>query len=123
MSERTIQCIAVHAIKAGGQYYEPGARLSLPASEAQRCAEAGAVSIGDSADAPSAEGAARPSSEPPSLHEEIVQAIGMLDPENEDDFTKAGKPDVSALEVTLGKGITAEQRDAAWAAFQEAREG
>lgn len=48
----------------------------------------------------------------------IIAAIGKLDPENAAHFTKGGKPEVKALADLLGVEITAQQRDAAWAAVQ-----
>ena len=52
----------------------------------------------------------------------IIAAIGELDPDNPEHFTKGGKPEVKALEAILGFDITAAERDAAWAAFQEGGE-
>lgn len=51
--------------------------------------------------------------------DEIVAAIGQLNPENPDHWTKAGKPDVAALEAILDRDISADDRDAAWQRAQD----
>lgn len=50
--------------------------------------------------------------------EKAVEAIGRLDPLNPEHFTNQGIPRVDAIGKLLGYDITAEQRDAAWAAVQ-----
>ncbi len=47
---------------------------------------------------------------PHELLEDIVEAIGMLDPDK--------KPNVKDLENIIGKDMTASQRDTAWAVYQ-----
>ena len=46
--------------------------------------------------------------------EEIIEAIGLLEADNADNWTADNKPQVKALEGLLGKDITAEQRDEAF---------
>jgi hypothetical protein len=53
----------------------------------------------------------------PNKLQQIVAAIGNLNPET--DFTGGGKPKVEALEAVLGFDISAEERDAAWQASEE----
>lgn len=48
---------------------------------------------------------------------EIVLAIDVLDSDNKDLWTGEGKPQVKAIENELGFDITADERDAAWEAF------
>lgn len=48
---------------------------------------------------------------PDELIEDIVEAIGILDPDK--------KPNVKDLENVIGKDITAAQRDSAWDVYQE----
>lgn len=50
----------------------------------------------------------------------LAAAIGLLDPENEDHFTKSGKPQLDALAGLMGKPVSAAERDAAWQALTEA---
>ena len=49
----------------------------------------------------------------------VVAAIMQLEPENGEHFTSAGIPRVEALAAVLGRAITAEERDRAWATYQE----
>ncbi|WP_413206722.1 hypothetical protein [Rhodospirillum sp. A1_3_36] len=52
---------------------------------------------------------------------DLVTAIGQLNPKNSEHFTKAGLPEVKALSEVAGRAVTAQERDAAWAAFQAAK--
>ena len=47
------------------------------------------------------------------LYDEIRTAADDLDPDNDDNFDRSGRPSVSALSAALGYPITAEERDAA----------
>lgn len=46
---------------------------------------------------------------------DIQEAIGNLDGAVGENFTKDGKPAVAALEKALGREVTAQERDEAWA--------
>ncbi len=121
MSEVMVALIALQTVKVGGQYVEPDGRFELPEDEAARVCGLGAARRADGADAePQSDDDAGGGE--PSLEDEIVQAIGMLDPDSEDDWTQAGKPEVRALETVLSKDITAQQRDQAWERFQAERD-
>lgn len=48
----------------------------------------------------------------------IVDAIGQLDKDKAENWTKGGVPQVGAIEAVLGYEISAGERDAAWTAFQ-----
>ena len=48
-----------------------------------------------------------------------MQAIDTLDPDNKDDFTESGKPEVNALKQLVEGDVTAAERDEAWAHYQE----
>jgi len=48
-----------------------------------------------------------------------MQAIDSLDPENKDDFTESGKPEVNALKQLVEGDVTAAERDEAWGHYQE----
>jgi len=126
MSKQMIAIVAIHQLKVGGNYVQPGTSLQIEAVEAKRLAELGAATIKERAAAQVAvTGGKTPTGndEDPDIIDEIVQAIGMLDPESEDDWTKAGLPDVRALETSIGKEITAAQRDEAWALFEATENG
>ncbi len=50
----------------------------------------------------------------------LLAAIPGLEPGNEDHWTKSGRPEVRALEAATGLGgVTAAERDTAWAAHRE----
>ncbi|WP_321276925.1 HI1506-related protein [Thiomicrorhabdus indica] len=53
----------------------------------------------------------------------IFEAIGQLDPENPEHFTKSGKPELKALRALFGIELTAEQRDQVWADYQASQGG
>jgi len=49
---------------------------------------------------------------------QYVEAISLLDPENEEHFTQSGKPEVDNLKELIDKDVTAAERDLAWEAYQ-----
>ena len=55
----------------------------------------------------------------PSSEDAIEDAIRGLDPDDKTLWTSDGEPKVVAVEAVLGRDITAEERDAAWAAVSE----
>lgn len=56
----------------------------------------------------------------PTRSQAILQAAEGLSPKNPDHFTSDGRPQVKALEAVLGYGITAQERDKAWASRAKA---
>lgn len=52
-------------------------------------------------------------------HDEIVEAIVQLDPENAEQWTDDKKPDVKAIQIVMERDITEGNRDLAWALYQE----
>ena len=50
-----------------------------------------------------------------------VIAIGKLDRENPEHFTKSGVPRTDALEAILDRAVSSDQRDAWWEDYQEAQ--
>lgn len=64
-----------------------------------------------------------PTEAPTDAPESIFEAIGQLDPENPEHFTKSGKPEVKALEAILGCPVTAKERDSAWVFYQDGQTG
>ncbi len=55
----------------------------------------------------------------PLTEAEIVEAIGRLNPDNKDHWTKGNKPELAALENILGQRPTSAERDTAFAVFKE----
>lgn len=53
----------------------------------------------------------------PEKMQQIIAAIKALNPET--DFTAGGKPKVDVLASVVGFDISADERDAAWQAYQE----
>lgn len=97
-----------------GAYIEAGELVELSDEQADSLAEHLVVHSAD-AEAPVGE-----ADEAADKADALVAAIGQLDPENHDHWTKAGKPDVAALEAILGRDISADDRDAAWQRAQDA---
>ena len=55
----------------------------------------------------------------PDRHAILAAAIGKLEPDNDDHWTSTGKPEIRALGAVSGlEGISAAERDAAWAAVK-----
>ncbi len=52
----------------------------------------------------------------------LVDAIGLLKPDDESHFTKGGKPEIKALEALIGGSVTAAERDAAWEEFKASQD-
>lgn len=48
----------------------------------------------------------------------LLNAIAQLDPNNDEHYTKSGKPQTEALEALVDRSITAAERDQAWADYQ-----
>lgn len=53
------------------------------------------------------------------LADDIVEIIAALDPDDEQQWTKAGPPKVAVLEAALGFQITEADRDNAWQLFNQ----
>lgn len=51
--------------------------------------------------------------------DELEAAIDRLDPENQEQWTKDGRPTTDALAAIVSRPVTANQRDTAWALFKE----
>ncbi|MDH5426421.1 MAG: hypothetical protein OEY29_15650 [Gammaproteobacteria bacterium] len=49
---------------------------------------------------------------------ELVDAVRALDPENKDDFTESGMPEVAAIKELVEGQVTADERDQAWEEYQ-----
>jgi len=61
---------------------------------------------------------AKASVSPPQISlDDILESIDRLNPET--DFTGNGKPKVEAMEAVLGRDISADARDRAWALYQK----
>ena len=55
---------------------------------------------------------------PTASGDDLIDAIGQLDPDNEAYWTSDGKPRVGAIESVIGRNIDASERDLAWEAFK-----
>lgn len=73
---------------------------------------------GTGANSSATDGAGSPGEEPLTV-EHIVDAIGQLEPGNEDHWTKGNKPDAKVLGAILKHDVSAAERDEAWKLFQE----
>jgi hypothetical protein len=73
---------------------------------------------GDATGEGEADAAAAAPTDPDERLAGIKAAIGALDPEAADHFTKGGKPDANVLSDRLGWRVGSAERDAAWAAMQ-----
>ncbi|MCE7638384.1 HI1506-related protein [Vibrio fluvialis] len=84
------------------------------------------VETGETAQAGDSSGALVGSNQPTSLAnaamQPLVDAIKQLNPENEEHFTKAGKPELKPLSAILGREVKAAERDEVWNAIQAAAE-
>lgn len=100
-----------------GKRYEVGGSVTMEADQAKHLVDSGVLSTSkDKADPP-------PTPDPATV-EQIVEAIGKLDKENKDHWMKSGAPQVKALEAVLDNlTVSAADRDAAWANYQEANKG
>ena len=91
----------------GREIFSPGASIDIEDDEAARLIKAGKVR----------------EAKPP-LHvvvdlDDIVEAIGGLDPDDMELWTKTNKPKTEVLSAILEKEITAKERDAAWTIYQD----
>jgi len=109
MARKRKICLPITVV-AGGKTYAPGEPVPIDAEEAEELiARHGEVEPnGKPVKEP-----ARPKGK--ALEEAIASVFKDLDPENEDHFTKSGKPVVGEIEKRLGFDVTPEERDAVWA--------
>jgi hypothetical protein len=63
-----------------------------------------------------------PAASGPLTMDEIVEAIGKMDKADPSLWTAANAPQVKALAEILGRDVTADQRNEAWAAVLQAEE-
>lgn len=49
----------------------------------------------------------------------LINAIGQLDRENPEHYTKSGKPQIDALKSSIEDEVSGAERDEAWQMFQE----
>ncbi|WP_417550123.1 hypothetical protein [Methylophaga sp.] len=91
-----------------GEPYETGSSIELSKKQAEPLLAINAISVAGKSDKAD-----------PFTQEQILEAMGALDKENEDLFTREGLPTTKALEDVLGGSVSAEERNAAWAVFNE----
>lgn len=51
-------------------------------------------------------------------HLSLIEAIGQLNVDVEDHWTKTGKPEIGMLEALTGRNVSAAERDQAWQEYQ-----
>ncbi|WP_026988736.1 hypothetical protein [Fodinicurvata fenggangensis] len=105
-------------IERGGSRLVAGKEASVKEAEAHRLVKAGRANwpAGNAAPKP-----AKPEGE--ALTAAISEAIGKMDRSDQEQMTAAGVPSTSALAQMLGYSVSAEERDAGWARFQEQNPG
>lgn len=97
---------------------QAGEIMELAEDQAQRWIRRGKAEIYDG----TAEAGAVVDLQAPATLEEIMDAIGRLDPENKDLWTAQGVPTVQALESLLdNRKVDAKQRDLAWVKMKRAK--
>ena len=110
MSEKTYRVLS--PLLHDGELYSPGDDITLGESQVQDLIADGVIA------APAGGDKEQPADTDTDRQAAIVEAIGKLDPENPDHYTKSGKPDIAVLGSLTGfDDITAAERDAAFAAL------
>ncbi len=99
--------------------YAPGDPIDLDASEAEELLSAEVISAHPPADESDV---VEPGPKEVDI-DEAIDAIAHLDPDDNDCWTKTGKPQVGPLEDYLGYDISAADRDAAWEQYQAKAQG
>jgi hypothetical protein len=121
-----MELIANWRIRTGGTLYRAGERLTVGAKQARRLLRTGAAREARPEDAeladPGAKTATGTATGDAARAAAIRDAIAQLPPGEAGHWTKAGKPEVAALERITGlTDISAAERDAAWEAHRSAQ--
>lgn len=103
-------------IRHNGQDYESGDTIVLTDKEAVDLIAVQAINPNPLRDAPTSGG----SNNPAKRQDEIVAAISKLDKANPDLWLADGRPNTVAIKDVLGWAVTADERNAAWAAVSAA---
>lgn len=56
------------------------------------------------------------------IDKDLVEAIGLLDPKDKSHFTEGGEPSCNALSELLGRKVSKDERNTAFAAFKQTSE-
>lgn len=105
-----------HTLVRGDQSFAPGTPVTLGDKDAEILCK----TLGGRAFTPPVEPEAAPAKPTgKALVETLAKVIGLFAPDNEELWTKSGKPSVTALEKELGFDITQEERDAAYLSLQK----
>jgi hypothetical protein len=91
-----------------GEPYESGGSIELSKKQAEPLLAINAIRVADKSDKPD-----------PFTQEQILEAMDAIDFENEELFTGEGLPTTKALEDILGGSVSAEERNTAWAVWNE----
>lgn len=94
-----------------GKRYEIGGAVTMEEEQARPLVDIGV--LGEPTGAQT--GGKNPPPPPdPDRQQKIIEAIGQLEKQNQELWTKDGKPQVPAIEEILGDNITAAERNDAW---------
>lgn len=114
-----MKVIAIITLQVDGKTILPGKSVDVASEEAQSLIDRGFAQSAtkETTAAPETSKTPPPPLPPPASLDDIIEAIEILNPEN--DFAKNGKPKVEAIEAVLGENIDAEARDKAWELYQK----
>ncbi|MDF1627028.1 MAG: hypothetical protein P1U84_12160 [Parvibaculaceae bacterium] len=115
--------VGAQTIEHGRAYFGPGARLSVSDTDVEGLVAQGCTIVEPEAANKEPEMDLTGAAGSMSLEEAFVEMVARAaQGEGEDLFTQDGRPEVRALKQLTGRGVTAELRDTAWAAFVAATE-
>lgn len=107
----------INPVKYKDEIHKPGVSLELNDKVADPLLAIGAIR-----EAGGAKAAAETGPKGEARVAAIIASVRALDPDNPKHFTKAGEPKVDAIEDAAGFQVSADERDAAWAAVKGERE-
>jgi hypothetical protein len=120
MSQKLISMVVIAGVvRHSGDVYEIDETLDVSEKDAEHLKKAGAAKYKNPRDE---KASADSAGEAEQQLDDVVEAIGQLDPNNEDHWTQANLPEVGALKEILGRNVTGAERDAAWEQYQEEAE-
>jgi len=118
---KLITCAVLHPLSHNGESFKAGEKVDLTAKELKQLLSLKEQPVQDprTKDVDSIKDDANDKEPPTSVTEaQIVEAIGQLDPDNSEQWTKGNKPKTDVLTDLLGTDISAAERDAAWETHQ-----
>ena len=118
---KLITCAVLHPLSHNGESFKAGEKVDLTAKELKQLLSLKEQPVQDprTKDVDSIKDDANDKEPPTSVTEaQIVEAIGQLDPDNSEQWTKGNNPKTDVLTDLLGTDISAAERDAAWETHQ-----